>query len=166
MNKKRNKVVNKLEARIKKVKGAIPHDIKATKGTSVTKIIMSMEDEMKTIEEWANQPSKAGGKRAGTEGNLKHALRKISIKIGTTEFSKFKEAINNDEDDSIDNGLIKDLYGSTTDPINIHGFEFVGDPSDLKEYSLTYVTRDNQPKEAFVTTVRTYLSRIKKENNL
>jgi len=81
------------------------------------------------------------------------------MKKGTTAFPEFVKAIS-DEDE------ILHMYGSETDPINIYDFKLQGDPTDKREYRLTYLTRDNKLCDPFVTSIRTLLSEIKKENNL
>ena len=118
---------------------------------------MFCSDRTKGIQ--SNWKAIAGRKGAGKEGYLKHALRKICQPIGSTEWQKFVKAINNRDE-------IEHMYGSTTDRINIHDFKLEGDPTDRKEYRLTYTTRKNKPGGSLVTSVRTLLSKIRKENNL
>lgn len=107
--------------------------------------------------------SAAGKKKKGTEGYLKHALRKICLSIGSTSWPKVKVLLK-------DRGKIQEWYESTKDPINIHGFQFTGIQGDRreerKEDLLHYTTRDNQPKKILVASVMKTLSIIKKENNL
>jgi len=110
----------------------------------------------------SRKQSERGAKKSGTVGDLKHALTKISLSIGTTSWPKVKEAIKNRE-------LISELYESATDPINIHDFRLSGISGDRREDRedlLIYTTRDNQPGSKKVDYIRKILSKIKKENNL
>ena len=163
MNKKRNEVIKQLKSRIKKYEGKIPSNTVFDEGSAMSGVKASVKVNIKNIGGWANQPSKAGEKKAGTEGDVKHALRKICQSIGSTSWPKVKAALK-------DRGKIQDLYESTKDPINIHGFQFTGIQGDRreerKEDLLHYTTRDNQPKKILVASVRKTLSIIKKENNL
>jgi len=160
---KRKKIAERIESRTKKIEVMMPADTVAEEGTTGADVIASLKIDQKLAKEWINQPSMAGKKRAGTEGNVKLALRKISQLIGSTSWPKVKAVLKN-------SGMILDLYESTIEPINIHGFRFSGPPGDRreerKEDVLHYTTRDNQPKVIRVTSLRNTLSDIKKENNL
>jgi len=107
--------------------------------------------------------SAAGKKKKGKVSDLKHALRRICQLIRSTSWPKVKAVLK-------DRGKIQDLYESTKDPINIHGFQFTGIQGDRreerKEDLLHYTTRNNQSKKILVASVRKTLSIIKKENNL
>jgi len=156
---KRKKTTERIESRIKKYEDKIPNDTVFDEGTAIADAKASMKIDQKLAKEWINQPSMAGKKRAGTVNDLKYAFRKICQSIGSTEWHVFVKAINNKDE-------INHMYASKTDPINIHDFKLTGDPSDPKEYSLTYETRDNQLKSSLVSSIRSTLSKIKKENNL
>jgi len=100
----------------------------------------------------SRRQSERGKKKAGTVGDLKHALIKICLSINSTAWPEFKEAIK-------DRDEINDLYESTTDPINIHDYKLVGD-------CLLFRSRDGIENSRPIKRIRSILSEIKRENGL
>jgi len=126
--------------------------------TDITKPIKRLADLVQDITEVLDQPSLAGKKRAGTEGDLKHALRKISQTIGSTSWPKVKEVLKK-------SSKIENLFESITDPINIHDFKLRGLTDDRREecnaVRLLFKTRSGKEDERKITTVKNILSQIK-----
>ena len=103
---------------MEKVEGMIPPGTVAPKGTSKAEMLTYVKADIAgTAGEWADQPSRAGKNKAGAEGDLKHALRKICQSIGSTSWPEVKAAIKEKK-------VINELLGSATDPIRIRYFRF------------------------------------------
>jgi len=94
----------------------------------------------------SRRQSEAAKNKAGAEGYLKHALRRICQLIGSTSWPKVKEEMKNTE-------AIEDLYESLIDPININDFQFQGD-------RLLFKSRAGVEESRKISTIKNILSSI------
>lgn len=163
MNKKtRQELSNQFSRDVKKanlLQQRVDNGLSADIRSSVAKPLKRIDDLLRDITEVLDQPSRAGKKKGGTEGDLKHALRKISQSIGSTSWPKVKKVLKKSS------SKIRDLYESKTDPINIHDFQLIGLHDDRREernaVRLLFKTRSGKEVKRKITTVKNILSQIK-----
>lgn len=100
----------------------------------------------KDLKKFCITQGEKGAMKRGAEGDLKHAIRKICIFIGSTAWPKFKEVIK-------DRDKIRHLYEARTDRINIHDFKLEGD-------RLLFQSRDVGEDSRAIGTIKNILSEI------
>ena len=93
-------------------------------------------------------------KSKGKERILKHGIRCICEKIGSTSYSEFERAVSYDEDVREYSELVEDLYEAITDPISIHNVQ-------IEDVEMKYQTRNGTDEKRKIRTIKNILSKIK-----
>lgn len=104
-------------------------------------------------EQLSKRQSQIATKRKGTKGEVNHAIERICQSIESTSYNDFIKAISDDFEGMQDSELVKDLYNSFNNPIDIHNFQ-------LEDDFLKFQYRNGKDDERRVTTIKNILSKI------
>lgn len=106
-----------------------------------------------SLEALEAQSGKAGRQRKGYKAPLRHAIEKICRRLDSPALQSVLDALENED-------LIDDLFGSRTDPIDIHLVE-VSQGDETISFSL----RNGKERTITFKTVRNLIAQYKKPSH-